>query len=167
MQVKLLSDKVGRGPEPTAHWLWISFLARRGTERGTPRLQGAQLGNFHHKEWKLRTDDVDVQKHAAALFPPTEAVFPRSCLQRWLVAPDNLWFSTMRICFKWREGFCLMTSRPQWKAWFPHWQQGRGLPRSTLAPGIASSRTSGWTYIGSQERPWRWLKVLEMSCSNV
>lgn len=124
--------------------------------------------------WKLPPQRVKAEnrwcwcsKTRSSLVSTHRGSFPQSCLQRWLVAPDNLRFSAMRICFKWKEGFCLMTSRPQWKAWFPHWQQGRGLPRSTLAPGIASSRTSGWTCIGSQERPWGWLKVSEMSCSNV
>ena len=83
--------------------------------------------------------------------PQRHFAFPRSRLQRRLVSPDNPRSSAKRICFRWKEGFCLMTSRPKWEVWFPHWQQGRCLLRSTLAPGIASSRASGWMCAGSQE----------------
>lgn len=166
MQVKPLSYKVGGGQ---AHWLCIFLLAPRGTKREG----SSSLGYTAWKPQPERMKAVNIwllmlnSTQQPCFYPERHFAFPRSRLQRWLVSPDNLRSSTKKICFRWKEGFCLMTSRPKWEAWFPHWQQGRCLPRSTLAPGIASSRASGWMCIGSQERAWGWLEVSEMSCSNV
>lgn len=105
MQAGLLCDEVGRGRGPPPTGSASPFSLRVGLKGELFSFRVHSLETSPNKSESREQMIVDVKTHTAASLPPTWAVYPRSCLQSWLLSPTNLSFSTMGSVLNGKKDF--------------------------------------------------------------